>query len=195
MFTCTNKIQTHAVLKKTHTHTHIFSDRQQTGGPITSTSPQLPELPSPARHHLAPLLAHLGCLCWGVGVLGSTLNSLPLSFPLFFLPSVGFPRTNRELKLGRLHQMWTFGTNLAGDATDAAFPALSHNQLKNVTSYAFLYCHPIAEAGRGWKEINLPWCHWGSGLVLQSFLLSTEFRQRPVFPPPPFISAAFYQFS
>lgn len=58
---------------------YIFSDRQQTGGPVTSTSPQLPELPSPARHHLAPLLARVGCHCWrGAGVLGSTLNSLSL---------------------------------------------------------------------------------------------------------------------
>lgn len=34
---------------------------------VTSTFPQLPELPNPAQHHLAPLLAHLGCFYWGLG--------------------------------------------------------------------------------------------------------------------------------
>lgn len=28
-------------------------------------------------------------------------------------------------------------------AIDAVFPALSYNQLMNVTSHALLYCHPI----------------------------------------------------
>lgn len=74
-------------------------------------------------------------------------------------------------------------------ATDAVFTSLSYKPLINVTSNALRYCHPIPcqlklSVG-GSKSIShgaTGGLHGQGGLVLQCFLLSTEFRQRLVSP-------------
>lgn len=56
-------------------------------------------------------------------------------------------------------------------ATDKAFPALVYCQLQHVTSYAFLYSHPIhcqlKPGVGGKKKIDLSLCHWGPALPEQ----------------------------
>lgn len=179
-FICTNK--THWVLK--HTHTHILSDRDP--GAIASTSPKLPELPSPARHHLALLLAHLGCLCWGWGFEGAHSTRFLSPIPLYW----DSPKQTENLT----HQMWTTGLGLAADCW---LLLIQHLQILEttdtaITSQALLYCHPIPcqlKLGVGGRK-SISYgatggLHSQSGLVLQRFLLSAKFWHGLFFPSPP----------
>lgn len=58
-------------MHKQSKHTSMVQDNRLWGA-TARNSPQLAELPSPTRHHLAPLLAHLGCPCCGARVQDNT---------------------------------------------------------------------------------------------------------------------------
>lgn len=142
-------------------------------GAVTCTFPQLPELPNPAQHHLAPLLAYLGCFYWG----GPEEHiKLSLSLPLHFNVISGIPPKNwKTFKMSNVN-IW----NRCCGSTDAAFQLCDE-----CTSGASLHCDPHilpAQSGRRWKEINLPWCHCRPVLEPQChFFQFAKSRKRLIF--------------
>lgn len=187
-------------------HAHIFSDREQTGGPKTSTSPQTPWTPQPcsAPSGSPPGPSRMPLLGWrgARGVLCTTFNCLSFSHSPF-ISIEGFPQNKQRINLGQVHHMWTFGINTAGCYWCSIFFQLNLTADWGMFCFrAFLYCHLIPcqlkldwVGGRKSISLDATWgLHSQSELVLQSFLLSAEFSRRSVPSSHP-IPAAFYQFS